>query len=181
VDDIGRMVDEFSAFARMPQPKMERNSLLALVNGQISLFSSKGLALKIETDDAGNDYKTICDAGLVRQALTNLLQNSKDSLDEHSVASPSIKITIAIEDDMIAITLIDNGPGFPEMDLGKLLEPYVTTREKGTGLGLAIVSKIMEDHAGSMRLGIADGGGAHVCLKFPIHAIVHDEGAHSNG
>ena len=154
VDDIGRMVDEFSSFARMPQPEMERNSLLELVNGQISLFSSKGLALKIEIDDATNDYETICDAGLVRQALTNLLQNSKDSLGEHSVASPSIKIALASEDDMISITLIDNGPGFPEMDLGKLLEPYVTTREKGTGLGLAIVSKIMEDHNGSMHLGL---------------------------
>ena len=82
---------------------------------------------------------------------------------------------------MIAITLIDNGPGFPEMDFGKLLEPYVTTREKGTGLGLAIVSKIMEDHAGSMRLGIADGGGALVCLKFPIHVMIYDEEGHSNG
>ena len=181
VDDIGRMVDEFSAFARMPQPEMERNSLLELVNGQISLFSSKGLALKIEIDDATNDYETICDAGLVRQALTNLLQNSKDSLGEHSVASPSIKIALASEDDMISITLIDNGPGFPEMDLGKLLEPYVTTREKGTGLGLAIVSKIMEDHNGSMHLGIADGGGALVCLKFPIHGMIHDEGGYSNG
>ena len=79
---------------------------------------------------------------------------------------------------MIVITVIDNGPGFPEMDLGKLIEPYVTTREKGTGLGLAIVSKIMEDHAGSMRLGIADGGGALVSLKFPIHAMMHDEGGH---
>ena len=88
---------------------------------------------------------------------------------------------MASEDDMTAITLIDNGPGFPEMDLGKLLEPYVTTREKGTGLGLAIVSKIMEDHAGSMHLGTADGGGALVCLKFPIHAMIHDEGGHSNG
>ena len=75
VDDIGRMVDEFSSFARMPQPEMERNSLLELVNGQISLFSSKGLALKIEIDDATNDYETICDA--VRQALTNLYKIAK--------------------------------------------------------------------------------------------------------
>ena len=181
MDDIGRMVDEFSAFARMPQPEMDRNSLLGLVNGQLSLFSSKGLALNVETDDATNDYETICDAGLVRQALTNLLQNSKDSLDEHNVARPSITITLASEDDMIAVAIIDNGPGFPDMDLGKLLEPYVTTREKGTGLGLAIVSKIMEDHAGSMRLGIADEGGALVCLKFPIHVMIHDQGGDSSG
>ena len=174
VDDIGRMVDEFSAFARMPQPKMDRHSLLEIVNGQISLFASKDLSLDVGIDDAKQDYITICDAGLVRQALTNLLQNAKDSLQEHRVAAPAIRISIASEDDMIAITLTDNGPGFPEMDLGKLLEPYVTTRQKGTGLGLAIVSKIMEDHGGNMHLGKADGGGALVCLKFPIHTTTRN-------
>ena len=174
VDDIGRMVDEFSAFARMPQPEMDQHSLLEIVNGQISLFSSKDLSLDVEIDDAKQDYTTICDAGLVRQALTNLLQNAKDSLQEHHVVAPAIHISIASEDHMIAVTLTDNGPGFPEMDLGKLLEPYVTTRQKGTGLGLAIVSKIMEDHGGNMQLGKADGGGALVCLKFPIHTTTRN-------
>ena len=174
VDDIGRMVDEFSAFARMPQPEMDRHSLLEIVNGQISLFASKDLSLDVEINDAKQDYATICDAGLVRQALTNLLQNAKDSLQEHHVAVPAIHISMASEDDMIAITLVDNGPGFPEMDLGKLLEPYVTTRQKGTGLGLAIVSKIMEDHGGNMQLGKADSGGALVCLKFPIHTTTRN-------
>ncbi len=174
VDDIGRMVDEFSAFARMPQPEMDRHSLLEIVNGQISLFASKDLSLDVEINDAKQDYATICDAGLVRQALTNLLQNAKDSLQEHHVAAPAIHISMASEDDMIAITLVDNGPGFPEMDLGKLLEPYVTTRQKGTGLGLAIVSKIMEDHGGNMHLGKADSGGALVCLKFPIHTTTRN-------
>ena len=174
VDDIGRMVDEFSAFARMPQPEMDRHSLLEIVNGQISLFASKDLSLDVEIDDAKQGYTTICDAGLVRQALTNLLQNAKDSLQEHHVAAPAIRISMASEDDMIAITLADNGPGFPEMDLGKLLEPYVTTRQKGTGLGLAIVSKIMEDHGGNMQLGKAESGGALVCLKFPIHTTTRN-------
>ena len=174
VDDIGRMVDEFSAFARMPQPEMDRHSLLEIVNGQISLFASKDLSLDVEINDAKQDYATICDAGLVRQALTNLLQNAKDSLQEHHVAAPAIHISMASEDDMISITLVDNGPGFPEMDLGKLLEPYVTTRQKGTGLGLAIVSKIMEDHGGNMQLGKADSGGALVCLKFPIHTTTRN-------
>ena len=74
VDDIGRMVDEFSAFARMPQPEMDQHSLLEIVDGQVSLFASKGLLLDFEIDDAEQNYITICDAGLVRQALTNLLQ-----------------------------------------------------------------------------------------------------------
>ena len=111
---------------------------------------------------------------MVRQALTNLLQNAKDSLQEHHVAAPAIRISMASEDDMIAITLADNGPGFPEMDFEELIEPYVTTRQKGTGLGLAIVSKIMEDHGGNMRLGEADGGGALVCLKFPTYTTTRN-------
>ena len=89
------------------------------------------------------------------------------------VVAPAIHISIASEDHMIAVTLTDNGPGFPEMDLGKLLEPYVTTRQKGTGLGLAIVSKIMEDHGGKIQLAKADSGGALICLKFPIHTTTH--------
>lgn len=181
VDDIGRMVDEFSAFARMPQPEMDRHSLLGIVNGQISLFAGRDLSLDVEIDDANNDYATICDAGLVRQALTNLLQNAKDSLDEHRTATPTIRIKLQIEDDMIAIMVTDNGPGFPEMDFEKLIEPYVTTRQKGTGLGLAIVSKIMEDHSGTMHLGNADNGGALVCLKFPIHAVTHTEKGQIDG
>ena len=181
VDDIGRMVDEFSAFARMPQPEMDRHSLLGIVNGQISLFAGRDLSLDVEIDDANNDYATICDAGLVRQALTNLLQNAKDSLDEHRTATPTIRIKLQSEDDMIAIIVTDNGPGFPEMDFEKLIEPYVTTRQKGTGLGLAIVSKIMEDHSGTMHLGNANNGGALVCLKFPIHAVTHTEKGQIDG
>jgi len=181
VDDIGRMVDEFSAFARMPQPEMDRHSLLGIVNGQISLFAGRDLSLDVEIDDANNDYATICDAGLVRQALTNLLQNAKDSLDEHRTATPTIRIKLQSEDDMIAIIVTDNGPGFPEMDFEKLIEPYVTTRQKGTGLGLAIVSKIMEDHSGTMHLGNGDNGGAWVCLKFSIHAVTHTEKGQIDG
>ena len=181
VDDIGRMVDEFSAFARMPQPQMDRYSLIDIVQGQISLFSAMDLVLEVKIDDTTNDYGTICDAGLVRQALTNLLQNSKDSLEEHQVSNPIINIGLAMENESTIITLTDNGPGFPKMDFGKLLEPYVTTREKGTGLGLAIVSKIMEDHAGSMHLGNADSGGALVCLKFPIDAVKRNQKEQFNG
>ena len=69
-------------------------------------------------------------------------------------------------DEDTILTVNDNGPGFPDMDIAQLLEPYVTTRQKGTGLGLAIVSKIMDDHAGRMQLSAADGGGASVKLLF---------------
>ena len=166
VDDIGRMVDEFSAFARMPQPVMEAGSLYDLVAGQIKLFESKKLKISLEVDNGQSDYVIICDSGLLRQAVTNLLQNARESVLEHHVKSPHIRLLLEETDEDTILTVNDNGPGFPDMDIAQLLEPYVTTRQKGTGLGLAIVSKIMDDHAGRMQLGAADGGGASVKLSF---------------
>ena len=108
----------------------------------------------------------ICDPGLLRQAITNLLQNAQESLLENNVKSPHITLLLQETDDDTILTISDNGPGFPDMDIAQLLEPYVTTRQKGTGLGLAIVSKIMDDHAGRMELGAAESGGASVKLWF---------------
>ena len=102
----------------------------------------------------------------MRQAVTNLLQNAQESLLEHHVKSPHIRLLLQETDEHTILTVNDNGPGFPDMDIAQLIEPYVTTRQKGTGLGLAIVSKIMDDHAGRMQLGAADGGGASVKLSF---------------
>jgi len=160
------MVDEFSAFARMPQPVMEAGSLYDLVSGQITLFESIKLQISLEVDNGQSDYVIICDPGLLRQAVTNLLQNARESLLENNVKSPHITLLLQETDDDTILTISDNGPGFPDMDIAQLLEPYVTTRQKGTGLGLAIVSKIMDDHAGRMELGAAESGGASVKLWF---------------
>jgi two-component system nitrogen regulation sensor histidine kinase NtrY len=123
---------------------------------------------------------TLCDPGLVRQALTNLLQNAIESLDDNSIEAPQINFGLATEQDGIRLTVTDNGRGFPDMDLAKLLEPYVTTRQKGTGLGLAIVNKIMEDHGGEMQLERAASGGAVVTLLFPDRSYSEEKG-HKNG
>jgi two-component system nitrogen regulation sensor histidine kinase NtrY len=180
VGDIGRMVDEFSAFARMPQPKMEHASLIEIASGQTALFADNKAVITLSVDSADDHYKTLCDPGLVRQALTNLLQNAIDSLDDNHVEKPQIDLGLATDQDGIRLTVTDNGPGFPDMDLAKLLEPYVTTRQKGTGLGLAIVSKIMEDHGGALQLGRAASGGAVVTLLFPDRSYP-DEKGHKNG
>jgi two-component system nitrogen regulation sensor histidine kinase NtrY len=166
VGDIGRMVDEFSAFARMPQPVMKRESLYDLAAGQITLFKTKKLQMSLKVDNGKSDYVIVCDAGLLRQAFTNLLRNAQDSLLEHKVKSPKVSLLLKETEEEATLTICDNGPGFPDMDVSQLLEPYVTTRKKGTGLGLAIVSKIMDDHAGRMELGAADDGGASVKLCF---------------
>ncbi len=180
VGDIGRMVDEFSAFARMPQPRMEHASLIEIASGQTALFADNKAVITLSVDSADDHYKTLCDPGLVRQALTNLLQNAIDSLDDNHVEKPQIDLGLARDQDGIRLTVTDNGPGFPDMDLAKLLEPYVTTRQKGTGLGLAIVSKIMEDHGGALQLGRATSGGAVVTLLFPDRSHP-DEKGHKNG
>ena len=180
VGDIGRMVDEFSAFARMPQPKMEHASLIEIASGQTALFADNKAVITLSVDNADEPYMTLCDPGLVRQALTNLLQNAIDSLDDHHVDTPQIDLGLATDQAGIRLTVTDNGPGFPEMDLAKLLEPYVTTRQTGTGLGLAIVSKIMEDHGGALQLGRAASGGAVVTLLFPDRSYP-DEKGHKNG
>ncbi|NBW04666.1 MAG: PAS domain-containing sensor histidine kinase [Alphaproteobacteria bacterium] len=180
VGDIGRMVDEFSAFARMPQPKMEHASLIEIASGQTALFADNKAVITLSVDNADDPYMTLCDPGLVRQALTNLLQNAIDSLDDHHVDTPQIDLGLATDQAGIRLTVTDNGPGFPEMDLAKLLEPYVTTRQTGTGLGLAIVSKIMEDHGGELQLGRAASGGAVVTLLFPDRSYP-DEKGHKNG
>ena len=109
------------------------------------------------------------DAGLLRQALTNIIQNALDSLGETSGKDPEIRLEMLVNDGFVCLSISDNGPGFPEMDRAQLLEPYVTNREKGTGLGLAIVSKIVQDHGGELELFDAEGGGACVLIRLPQH------------
>ena len=174
VGDIGRMVDEFSSFARMPQPVLEAMSLRDLVKGQISLYDSGDIEYSFTTSGMipknkplADGFDVLGDQGLLRQALTNLIQNAEDSVRDNGVNGAKISISLARNDGMIELHVADNGPGFPEMDLSQLLEPYVTNREKGTGLGLAIVSKIVQEHAGTLELATAADGGAEVIISIP--------------
>jgi two-component system nitrogen regulation sensor histidine kinase NtrY len=173
VGDIGRMVDEFSAFARMPQPVMQPVSVRDLATGQLSLFEADGLSCEMEIDgtDSDDEFIVYGDPGLLRQALTNLIQNASDSLLDDKTKNPKIILSLGINDGSVTIKITDNGPGFPDMDLGQLLEPYVTKREKGTGLGLAIVSKVIQDHAGSLELANVPEGGACVTVRIPMFEV----------
>jgi two-component system nitrogen regulation sensor histidine kinase NtrY len=169
VDDIGRMVDEFSAFARMPQPVMQPLSLRDLVLGQAGLYDGHGVKFEIDLGPRNENDRVFGDAGLLRQALTNIIQNALDSLDEHSIADPCVNLALAFRDGVLVLSVTDNGPGFPDIDRARLLEPYVTKRDKGTGLGLAIVSKIIQDHGGELDLLDAGKGGAQVVISLPCH------------
>ena len=170
VGDIGRMVDEFSSFARMPQPVLQPVSMRELVSGQVSLFNTEKLSCNVEMDtvDKDNPFMVYGDPGLLRQALTNLIQNARDSMDDAAVNAQKLDLKLGVDDGFVVVSISDNGQGFPEMDLSQLLEPYVTKREKGTGLGLAIVSKVVQDHSGTLVLANAPGGGAVVTIRIPV-------------
>ena len=167
VDDIGRMVDEFSAFARMPQPVMKPLALRDLALGQVGLYEAQKVSFITDLDADAAGGMVLGDAGLLRQALTNIIQNALDSLVESSGSAPEIRLVMTVNDGFVCLGVSDNGPGFPDMDRAQLLEPYVTNREKGTGLGLAIVSKIVQDHAGELELLDTDNGGACVMIRLP--------------
>ena len=167
VDDIGRMVDEFSAFARMPQPVMQPLSLRELAIGQVALFEGQGVAIKASLGDKNMPAMVIGDAGLLRQALTNIIQNAMDSLGGAGLEKPRIDLELIPHEGVFKLAVTDNGPGFPDIDRARLVEPYVTKRDKGTGLGLAIVSKIVQDHGGELELQDAKGGGARVVMNLP--------------
>ena len=175
VEDIGRMVDEFSAFARMPTAVFEKTNVASLLREQISLQENAHSAISFQLDIPDTAWPVNCDARQIRQAVTNLLQNSVDSIqmriDEIGGETGLIQTQLSFDRHQVLIAVIDNGRGLLGMDRDRLTEPYVTTRAKGTGLGLAIVRKIMEDHEGEIRIFDHSGGGALAQLVFPATLI----------
>jgi two-component system nitrogen regulation sensor histidine kinase NtrY len=173
VEDIGNMVDEFSSFARMPRAVMKEIELVDLVKEQVSLQETAHSDIDFFLEGVEEKITVQCDARQVRQVITNLLQNSVDSITARNEASKTysgkIKILLSIEERFGSIVISDNGNGLPKENRHRLTEPYVTTRAKGTGLGLAIVAKILEDHRGVFRIedGSILGNGATVTIKIP--------------
>ncbi len=176
VGDIGRMVDEFSAFARMPQPVLRPEDAGRVAREALVLQRSARPEITWSTDIPDRGPMAICDRRLLGQALTNLLQNAADSvaMRRREPGQPIGHITLAVhvQDGMVALQVHDDGVGFPDHDRERLTEPYVTHKPKGTGLGLAIVKKIMEDHGGRLSLDDrADGPGAVATLSLPLLAL----------
>ena len=171
VGDIGRMVDEFTSFARMPAPKLKPEDICNIIRQEV--FSQKVTHTEIDylVDLPEAAVIVRCDSRQISQVLTNVLKNAAEAIAARStpVGEPGrIQITLELEGGSDAIVIADNGRGLPVDDRERLTEPYVTTREHGTGLGLAIVRKIMEDHGGGLILEDGEEGtGARVRLQFP--------------
>ncbi len=171
VGDIGRMVDEFSSFARMPAPVMRWENLVEICRQSVFLQQSAQAGVVYSFDTPAPAVMLLCDAQQVSQALTNLLQNAADSLAEHGGDAPRrIDLRVTLAKGQTIVTVEDNGRGLPKTERNRLTEPYVTMRAKGTGLGLAIVKKIMEDHGGDLMLADREGGGASIKMVFPAAA-----------
>jgi two-component system nitrogen regulation sensor histidine kinase NtrY len=176
VDDIRRMVDEFSRFARMPKPVMEGEDVADTVRQVVFLMRVGHAEIDIETVIKDEPMRAQFDRRLISQALTNIIKNATEAIEAvppETLGKGRIEVIVAREGDDIVIDVIDNGVGLPKVSRSRLLEPYVTTREKGTGLGLAIVGRVLEDHGGGIELHDASeirpgSRGAWMRLRFAI-------------
>jgi two-component system nitrogen regulation sensor histidine kinase NtrY len=181
VDDIKRMVDEFSSFARMPKAKLEQDDLTACLRQVLFLMRVGHPEITMEEDLPVDPVSACFDRRLLSQALTNIIKNATEGIAaaHERGETPGIRVTMALDDHgTVSIDVIDNGKGFPKENRHQLLEPYVTTRAEGTGLGLPIVAKILEDHGGGIELLDApQGQGARVHLWFPVQRPTGDNQA----
>ncbi len=190
VGDLGRMVDEFSSFARMPTAVMALEDLSELAKEAVFLQRVASPQITFEVEGMDQPVMLECDRRLVGQALTNLIKNATEAIEtkhEMTGTKPDVtddRIVVSIDDnsEMISLSVSDTGIGLPRGERYRLLEPYVTRREKGTGLGLAIVKKIMEDHSGNLLLEdapwVATGGqGASIRLVLPRTQMLENDQA----
>jgi len=183
VDDIKRMVDEFSRFARMPKAEMVEEDVADTVRQAAFLMRVGYPDIDIEVETESDEMPARFDRRLISQALTNIIKNATEAIsavpDEEMEGRGHIGVSAARDGNDIVIEVIDNGIGLPKENRNRLLEPYVTTREKGTGLGLAIVGRVLEEHGGKIELRdaalkIPGQRGAWVRLRFAAEIVGRD-------
>jgi two-component system nitrogen regulation sensor histidine kinase NtrY len=155
VEDIRRMVDEFSHFARMPKPVMSTEDVADAIRQTVFLMRVGNSEIDIDTNIAEDPMPARFDRRLIAQALTNIIKNATEAIaavPPRELGKGTIRVFAERDGDDVVIDVVDNGIGLPKSNRNRLLEPYVTTREKGTGLGLAIVGRIIEEHGGKIEL-----------------------------
>lgn len=186
VEDIGRMVDEFSSFARMPKPSKTRSDLRNILKDAVFLREVSRSDIEFVQEFADAPLEGDFDTRMLGQAFGNLIKNATEAID--SVAADDerngkivvVRARVSADGQDYVVDIVDNGRGLPGENRHRLLEPYMTMREKGTGLGLAIVKKIVDDHGGIIQLRDApadiDGGrGAMITVRLPVEAAMEDQ------
>ncbi|MCC0063955.1 MAG: PAS domain-containing sensor histidine kinase [Defluviimonas sp.] len=160
-NDLRRIVDEFSKFARMPEPERREHDLARLVRDAVTLQEGALHGAQLVADLPEGPVMADFDATMINQAVTNLIKNAGEAVEtlvEKGAPEgyrPEVRVTMVAAPELATIRISDNGVGLPA-DRARLFEPYVTTREKGTGLGLSIVKKIIEEHGGTLTLSDAE-------------------------
>lgn len=179
-NDLRRIVDEFSKFARMPEPEKRSENIVNLVEAAYVLQVSGQPDVTFSMEKTADIVSGDVDSTMISQALTNLLKNAGEAIESRidkgilPELNGRIHVAISASDTSVQISISDNGIGLPQ-DRSRLFEPYVTTRDKGTGLGLPIVKKIIEEHGGTLRLvdaesfDGADHFGACAIVELPIY------------
>jgi len=185
-NDLSRIVDEFSRFARMPEPVKKSEDIIQIINSAISLQENGLPEIEFKKNIVEGPIMCELDATMISQALINLVKNAGESIASRMSKGNSpnvlgqIKVIAKLSGSFLKVSIFDNGLGLPE-DRVRLFEPYVTTRENGTGLGLAIVKKIIEEHGGTFRLEDAppyqNSGivGAAAIIELPIYSVRYDK------
>ncbi len=185
--DLRRIVDEFSKFARMPEPERRVHDLTKLVRDAVVLQEAATEGVTVTADLPDDAVMADIDQTMISQALTNLIKNAGEAVETHREQSGDagyageVRVTMEHTDSEVLITVSDNGVGLPA-DRARLFEPYVTTREKGTGLGLSIVKKIIEEHGGTLVLTDADPfeegarHGARAEIRLPLAPVAEATG-----
>ena len=185
-NDLRRIVDEFSKFARMPEPIKRPTNVTKLLKDVILLFQVSSPKISIVFNNLYDDFNVNIDETMINQAFTNLIKNAGEAIESKLNSQPDLKfdpeIRITIDQIMndLEITIEDNGIGLPNQGRSRLFEPYVTNRENGTGLGLSIVKKIVEEHNGTLELLDAspfsktDSFGAKMRIVFPKEIIIEN-------
>ena len=180
-NDLRRIVDEFSKFARMPEPELSRQDLTAVLHDAVTLQEAGLVGVRLTSDLPDHAVLADFDATMISQALTNLMKNAGEAIESLMEKGappqfvPEVRVQMTLGPVSARITIADNGIGLPE-DRARLFEPYVTTRAKGTGLGLPIVKKIIEEHDGTLTLEDAPvfEGNAHAgavaVITLPVKA-----------
>ncbi len=181
VADIGRMVEEFANFARMPDPVLEAENLETMIKKVIFSEKTAHPSIGYRMKCTAKNTNMPADERQITRAFTNLLKNAAEAIEEADkkqaehddgttrTVRPEIHVTISGDSSsQLIVEVIDNGPGFQPNLLERIMEPYITSKEKGSGLGLAIVKKIMEDHGAEMVLNNRENGGAEVILTFTV-------------
>jgi len=183
VGDLRRIVDEFSSFARMPKPIFREESLVDIARQALFLHevAHGHIRFALEHDDPAPSL--VCDRRQIGQALTNIVKNAVEAIEARGddvagdvAGDVTMRLSASENGRQVYVSITDNGVGLP-IERDRIVEPYMTTRERGTGLGLAIVKKIVEEHFGTISFADRAGGGAVVTMCFDVAMLASIENA----